>query len=315
MTNRTSPPSPAGRKNVKRQQRERYAFMIERALLALMPPEATTTKLLRSGQGWGGTKEATWRDVPANAEFRVLPIQQRRQLEEKLVEEARALHARADGLTAGEWRRLRDTAIVTILYGAGLKAGEIPWLSVNCIKYAPEVGVAAVDTHEYNGVGPADRALSKEAAENKPHVDAVHAHIGDGRGAHRLVPVMPWVMEILAPWADHVAATYGAPAGEYTRLFPVGPTYSSGRLSFMNPSTLARIVGKWWPVDKDSSEPQLVLTAQVLRNSFAGNLIDAGVGLDDMETLMGYAEGSSGAFRLREVYLSRIPGTQLALFK
>lgn len=304
------------RKKVKRQQRERYAFMIERALLALMPPESATTRLLRTGSGWGGASEASWRDVPSNSEFRVLPRHKRQLLRDRLIAEARPLLANLDSLTPREWRRLRDTAILAILYGAGLKAGEIPWLSVNCIKYAPDVGVAAIDTHEYNGIGPNDKVVaSKGKSENTPHVDAVHAHMGEGRGAHRVVPVLPWVMEILSPWAEHVAATYLPPKGEHVRLFPVGPTYLGSRLSFMNASTLARIVGKWWPVKKPDSEPELELTAQVLRNSFAGDLIDAGVGLDDMETLMGYAAGSSGAFRLREVYVSRTSNPQLTLFK
>jgi integrase len=315
---RTSTESRAAvvRKNVKRQQRERYAFMIERALLALMPPESATTMLLRTGLGWGGASEARWRDVPSNSEFRVLPGHKRQLLRERLSAEAGPLLDKLDSLTPREWRRLRDTAILAILYGAGLKAGEIPWLSVNCIKYAPDVGVAAIDTHEYNGLGPNDKALANEAkSENKPHADAVHAHVGEGRGAHRVVPVMAWVMEILSPWAEHVSATYLPPKGEHVRLFPVGPTYLGSRLSFMNPSTLARIVGKWWPVEKPDSKPDLELTAQILRNSFAGDLIDAGVGLDDMETLMGYAAGSSGAFRLREVYVSRTSNPQLTLFK
>lgn len=304
------------RKAVKRQQRERYAFMIERALLALMPPASSTTSLLRTGYGWGGPGKPRWRDVPPNSEFRVLPGYQRQLLREKLSDEARPLLGMLHDLTPREWRRLRDTAILTVLYGAGLKAGEIPWLSVNCIKYAPDVGVAAIDTHEYNGWGPRDKELAnRKRTENTPHVDALHAHVGEGRGAQRVVPVMPWVMEILSPWAEHVTATYLPPKGEHVRLFPVGPTYLGSRLSFMNPSTLARIVGKWWPVDKKGSPPELELTAQLLRNSFAGDLIDAGVGLDDMETLMGYAAGSSGAFRLREVYVSRTSSPQLSLFK
>ncbi len=174
------------------------------------------------------------------------------------------------------WRRLRDDAVLELLYGSGLRVSELCGLSDGDL----DLGSRMVTVW---GKGSKQRRVPLSA----PSVDALHRWIHHGRRS------VPPIRQGTAPTAEDPATERDG------RLF----VNESGRP--LSDRDVRRIVARRSPVP---SSPH------VLRHTFATQLLDGGADLRVVQELLGHADLSTTQIythvsreRLRSVFDSTHP--------
>lgn len=289
--------------DVKRPQRERYQQVIQRAF------ESFQTGALPSIPRLDATKivdidRTGWRNAPDNAPMQFLSVTQQEHLQMSIHREFLACQqitrqSRSE-IKPKEWRSIRDLAIVTTLFTAGLKASEIMVLSVNCkINLGPDY---YIDASQYQGLAAHEIAELKRA---NPRTDATHAFRGETRGTNRLISIPAWSGRVLDLWEivqSHEAQDNMDTDRSIHRLFSGNRRVTKNRMtSLMHPATLVRIVSKWC-----QRFASIECTPQMLRNTFGARLLAANATLQKVELAMGYVPGTGAAFRLNAAWQSWI---------
>lgn len=298
-----------GLHDVRREQRERYQQVITRAyddILKLDPKREHPSRNLVVAD----IDRSAWRAAPSNEPMQFLTRKERELLANKLQAERDMINLTNGARSTSYWRLARDVAIAATLLGAGLKAGEIVFLSVNCKVSVPFRGGLErhmIDTSQYFGLTSTERRMLATAGRLDPNQDALHAFKGAERGTHRFIPIEPWVNECLETWMriqrtelelDSLSAGQDR---ERQRLFPGNRRVTPLRPStLMHPSTLVRSIATWGARGSDDSRPLHNLTPQKLRNSYGASLLDQGMAIADVERLMGYTENAASGYRLSQ---------------
>jgi len=187
---------------------------------------------------------------------RPLPAYLTRPEMERLFEAVDAAGRDAEGETpAARARRLRNRAILELLYSSGLRLSEL------------------------QGLDRSDLDLGERRVRVR----------GKG-GKDRIIPVGGRAARALAAWADArpgaEAATGEGGGGRRSRTEPVFTTASGSRLSRRQ---IQRVVTAWL---RSAAEDE-GLSTHSLRHSFATHLLDAGADLMAVKELLGHASLST----------------------
>jgi integrase len=177
-----------------------------------------------------------------------------------------------------EWSRLRDLALVGVLFGGGVKVGEVERMPVNCIRM-PDGWI------------------------NVPRTAKVPAH---------RCQLLPFARAIVDAWLTcrgrlgiHGDALFiGRKKGRNT--LPGQPLHATS--IFRRVQAVLTSIGIALPKDADGA-PAGRLCAQTLRNSFAAELFDAGGNEEQTLSLVASSLGladTTSALRLRSSYLASI---------
>ncbi|MGG4603809.1 tyrosine-type recombinase/integrase [Paenalcaligenes sp. Me131] len=268
-----------------RQQRERYQLVILRAYEALQTqiPELINPTASQNLQDMHAT---SWRDSSSNQSKQFLTPEQCVEIVESLEAEQQRLALEHHSLTAAAlWKAHRNSAVVALLLGCGLKALEVLSLRIEAI-HPNEDGEYCLDTGCYISF-----SLQEQLALNRsnPEDSTIHAYIQDHGGKHRVLAMPEWAVKIVLNWKQRLEHTTG-----HQLLFPSNRVPSEFRSKeTMNPATLARIVSGW-----GNEHGFAGLTAQKLRNSYGGLLLEEGASLSDLDSSMGFVAAAAGSSRL-----------------
>lgn len=268
-----------------RQQRERYQLIILRAYEALQAqaPELSNPSASQQLQDMHAT---TWRDSSSNQSKQFLTPDQCQEVIMMLEAEQQRLALQHDSLTdAAIWKAYRNAAVVALLLGCGLKALEILSLRHEAI-HQDDNQDYWIDTGCFIQFSlPEQLALNR----SNPQESTIHAYIQDHGGKHRVLALPQWAVACVLNWKHKLEQAQG-----HQLLFPANRVPSVHRSKeTMNPATLARIVTAW------GKEHGLIgLTAQKLRNSYGGMLLEEGASLSDLDRCMGFVAAAAGSSRL-----------------
>lgn len=224
---------------IKRPQRERYLKVIGRAFdeLTHLVPDLTSPVNTQVQDPY----RRTWRAAPGNDPKKFITHEDQATLLLAIKKEYTILQTLTKPFRFTEWKRFRDLAVLTLLYGCGVKASEAVFLSVNCISEAPS-GQWELDVGQYEGITKAERL----AGRHNPHEDATHAWHSADAGIHRKIPIPNWAVGILRDWQQLCASDQIRVQAPSWRLFATSRQVGSRRVnSSMDMATLNRIVRAW----------------------------------------------------------------------
>lgn len=264
---------------VKRPQRERYQQLIERAYHELWiqdPSMANPASAASINDPW----KAHWRQAPDNEATQFLTTYQVQALIKAMQHRLLILNNPAGYTQAAIWRQSRDVCIVGLLLGAGIRPQELTQL-----RRSQWQSLAPADTQRFTHEWP--------VLENSEHWSPGTTFLHIQGSAQRQLLLPNWVASLLRQWTEY------AQLEPQALLFPGSRHISAARPAIsMNPATLARVVSKW-----GMQHAQLLLTPQRLRNVYGACLLQAGLSLNELELLMGYAPGAASAWRLQAAWL------------
>lgn len=268
-----------------RQQRERYQLVILRAYEAL---QAQIPALINptASQQLQDMHATSWRDSSSNQSKQFLSPEQCHEIIEMLEAEQQRLALEHHSLTAAAlWKAHRNAAVIALLLGCGLKALEVLSLRIDSL-HNNEDGEYCLDTGCFISF-----TLQEQLALNRsdPQDSTIHAYIQDYGGKHRVLTLPEWALPVVLSWKQRLVHATG-----HQLLFPSNRVPSEFRSKeTMNPATLARIVAGWGNEHGFSG-----LTAQKLRNSYGGLMIEEGASLSDLDSHMGFVAAAAGSSRL-----------------
>jgi integrase/recombinase XerC len=165
------------------------------------------------------------------------------------------------------WLRLRDAALLELLYGTGLRVSE-----------ACNLDTTDIDRDRYGGVPPNRAGPEERQAEDRARCAIVLVRHGKGDKS-REVP--------LGEAADRAVAAY-LPARRQLGATG-GPLFVNARGARLTPRSVQRLVKRW----TIAGGVHAAATPHALRHSFATHLLDEGVDLRSIQELLGHASLSS----------------------
>jgi len=263
-------------KTLKRNQRERHQNLLERVFREVFTqvgqdnPAAIVNVFVPKG--------SHWRAAPENNPKQFLSRKQRALVKDKVIKIASEFTI--DG-GSKQWTLTRDTAMVALFFGAGLRVAELVFLARSGISV--DEGKICIDLSEYHGY-----TRTKANANYDPHRGAVHAYKGEDSGPNRVVTLTPWANNAITNWLTLLPK-------DSRHLF-VGRGDDSAEP--LNPSTVARRVAAW-----GAKQLNMAITAQLLRNSFGSILIDEGMNFYQIEPVMGYSPNAASGFRFEQAWI------------
>lgn len=262
---------------VNRPQKERYRLIIYRGFSAIQekanPAEPSAVKDVFA---------KVWRDGGANQSKQFLTPQEQRHLIETLGEELKTLKDTpvSSNRSLSLWKRKRNATIVALALGCGLKSLEL--LSIRCDAFFKnEEGVMFIDTDRL-----VEFSEEQELAlvRTNPRTSTIHAYIHDFGGKARVLEVPAWCSQ----WIDYWLEERGQLLHDV--MFPANK--EKAKRGLMNPATLVRSISSWGDLHG------FTLTAQKLRNSFGGRLVEADKTIVQISHQMGFVIAAGGASRL-----------------
>jgi integrase/recombinase XerC len=165
--------------------------------------------------------------------------------------------------------RLRDAALLELLYGTGLRVSE-----------ACGLDTTDIDRERY-GVPPDRAGPEKQQAEDRARVAIVLVRHGKG-GKSREVPLGGAADRALAAYLPARRSLAGG-AGAGAALFV------NARGQRLTPRSVQRMVKRWTV----AGGVHAAATPHALRHSYATHLLDGGVDLRAIQELLGHASLSS----------------------
>lgn len=243
---------------VTKQQRYRYVRLVERVFLHLSALPGYPMLALNPGSDAARNRIATARNDPTV----FLTVSERAALTEvikgKKEEKNDKSRAGERGGPTGEWRAMRDRALLGVFAGGGLKVHEAEYLTVSCI--SPEGVVKVPERWPFGG---------KDSVEGAKPNCRPHS-----------VPLEPYAWEAMQKWLGlRRQQTVG------DALFP-----STVKGAPMHRSSMFRRVRHLLDVAGVRSETDDRACCQTLRNSFAATLFDRDIDSGTIAEYLGYAE-------------------------
>lgn len=240
-------------------QRQQYLRLLERVFTHLselglrMDNPAKQASIQGAGRG---------KDHPT----RFLDHEERRRVIQHI--ETRLIELQANNAGPNDWIEYRDIALIAVLIGAGLKVGNLKYLTLNCINLPEE------------------------------YIELSQAHY-----THR-ARIFPFAVPPIKAWLSMQYQLFKTKTPENQPVFIADRSKGFGRQAKtqqMHPSSVHRRIQRILMLCEISGDRA---SAQTLRNTYAGILIDAGATDNELVDFLGIQTGIT-AQRLRINYASQ----------
>lgn len=270
-----------------RQQRERYQLIIYRAYCELQQLDQSFINPAQPSS-INDIHSTSWRNTSANQAKQFLLPTENKALIKALNAEYVVLSDNGQSLAWPTlWKRRRNSTIIALLLGCGLKALEVLSLKQSAV-ITGEKTYFQLDTGQFM---PFSAEEQKQLNRTSPDASHIHAYISDYNGQHRILNVPDWACDTLTLWLqtlDHDSSQHDG------LLFPAARKPRAGHHSLaMNPATLARVVNGWAKLHGFTA-----LSAQKLRNSYGAACLEEGATINDLNAKMGFVASAAGGLRL-----------------